>query len=251
MYILELNGSTNQTITSTGTINNSTNEVSLRLNNAAGVTLASPLTVGKLSFNSASKGKLTTTSTNVLTIANTGTHALVVNSPSSLGFVNGPVRRATASTSSYLLPTGKGSTYDPNAVVPNSVTPSVYQSEYFNSAYSDLSVVSPLSGVSNQEYWQMSVVSGANAAVELTLTGAVPGAVVTDAVGVAHYTGADWSDLNAGGIIIIPGNSTTGTTRSGYSGIDRILYFRLWSGRITSYQAHSLMRRRSTAAVPK
>lgn len=225
LYILELNGSSNQTITSTGTINNSTNEISLRLNNAAGATLASPLTVGKLSFNSASKGKLTTTSTNVLTIANTGTHALVVNSPSSTGFVNGPVRRATASTSSYLLPTGKGSTYHASSVVPNGVTASVYQGEYFTGPYSDLSVVSPLTGVSNLEYWQMSLVSGTNAAIELTLNGAVPGALVTDAVGVAHYTGADWSDLNAGGIIIIPGNSTSGTTRSGFTAISGFYTF--------------------------
>ena len=214
LYVIELDGTVNQNISSTGTIDNANNELSLRINNTAGVTLTSPVSVGKLSFNTVNKGKVTTTNLNVLTVNNTGTHALVVNSPSSTGFVNGPVRRRTSVVTDYLLPTGKASTYDPIMVRPSSISLSVYQAEYFPTAFSDLSVVSPLNGVSSQEYWSLSTISGADAAVTLTLTGAVPGATATDGIAVSHYNGIDWTDYSAGGTTITPGNSTTGSARS-------------------------------------
>ncbi len=214
LFVVELNGTSNQNIASTGTIDNNNNELSLLLNNTAGVTLTTPLAVGKLSFNSTNKGRLTTSTTNVLTINNTGTHSLVVNSPASNGFVSGPVRRRTASTSDYVLPTGKGSTYDPLQIRPSSVSASVYQAEYFSGAFSDLTVVAPLTGLSNQEYWQIATVSGVDAAILLTLTGAVPGAIASDGVVVSHYNGTDWTDYSSGGTIIQPGNSSSGTARS-------------------------------------
>lgn len=215
LYVVELNGTSNQNVSSTGIINNATDEVSLRLNNTAGATLTSPLTVGKLSFNSANKGRLTTTTTNVLTINNTGVHGLVVNAPASNGFVNGPVRRRTTSSASdYVFPTGKGSTYDPPMVRPSTNVVSIYQAEYFNTAFADLTVAPPLNGVSNQEYWQINTISGADAAVTLTLTGAVPGAVASDGVVVSHFNSFDWTDYSPGGTIIQPGNSTSGSTRS-------------------------------------
>lgn len=214
LFVVEMNGTSAQTITSTGTMNNAGNELTLRLNNAAGVSLAAPLTVGKISWNSAAKGKLNTTLTNILTIANTGTHALIAGGADNTGFVNGPVRRNTAGTGSYILPTGKGSTYDPCYIKPGSATASVYRAEYFNTAFSDLSFVTPLLGVSNQKYWQIATISGSDAAVELTLTGAIPGASASDGVVVTHYNGTDWTDYSPGGIVISPGNATTGTARS-------------------------------------
>ena len=225
LFVLELNGTSNQNVTSTGIINNSTNEISLLLNNAAGATLASPLTVGKISFNSANKGKLTTTTANILTINNTGTHSLVVNAPASNGFVNGPVRRRTAGTGDYLLPTGKGSTYDPIQMRPSAATISIYQAEYFANAFFDLSVISPINGVSNQEYWEILAISGVDAAILLSLTGAVPGAIASDGVVVARYNGTDWIDFSPGGTIIQPGNSTSGTARSSVATINGFYTF--------------------------
>ena len=229
LYVLELNGAGNQIITSTGTINNANNEVTLRMNNTAGATLAAPLTVGKISFNSGNKGRLTTTATNILTIANTGTHALVVNSPDNTGFVNGPVRRATASAGTYLVPTGKATVYHGMEFIPIDATPSVYQSEYFNTAFSDLSVAPPLNGVSNLEYWALSGISGVNARYQLSLIGtAVPGAGAGDAVVVARHNGVDWVDFSAGaggGGQISPGNSTTGSARSGPTTISSFFTF--------------------------
>jgi hypothetical protein len=226
LYVVELNGTGNQNVFSfNGTFDNTNNEITLLVNNAAGVTLTSPLAVGKLSFNSTNKGRINTTTTNVLTINNPGTHGLVVNSPSSTGFVNGPVRRRTNSTSDYLVPTGKSAIYDPVQFRPSSNTLSVYQAEYFATAFADLSSISPVNGVSNQEYWQASVVSGADAALILTLTGALPGAGAGDAVGVVRYNGADWVDFAVGGTVIIPGNSTTGSTRSSVAALNGFYTF--------------------------
>ena len=218
LYVLELDGAGNQIITSTGTIDNASHEITLKMNNPAGATLAAPLTVGKISFNSLNKGRLTTTTANPLTIANTGTHALVVNSPDNNGFVNGPARRATATTGTYVVPTGKGTTYHAFEFIPSAVTPSVYQAEYFNTAFSDLSVVTPLNGVTNLEYWSASVISGVDARYQLSLNGtAVPGAGAGDAVVVARYNGSDWVDYSAGGAQITPGNSTTGSARTAFT----------------------------------
>ncbi|AXY76150.1 T9SS C-terminal target domain-containing protein [Paraflavitalea soli] len=211
LFVVELNGTTNQNISSAaGSINNSTNQVVLRLNNTAGATLLTPLAVGKISWNTAGKGNLTTTSTNVLTIKNTDlSDPLVVNGASNSGYVNGPVGRATASNQYYKFPTGKGGALRECEVQPATATTSEYSAEYFGTAYSDLTVQAPLTGVSNQQYWNISRVSGSDAVIRLTLSGAVPGASATDTLVVAHYTGGSWTD--ARGTKLSPGNSTTGS----------------------------------------
>ncbi len=218
LYVLEMNGTGAQTITSSSnTINNATHQVTLRMNNAAGVTLNSPLETGKLSFNSAAKGILTTTTANYLTIGNPSTtDALVVNAPSSTGYVSGPVRRRTNEVAAYLFPTGKGGVYHSAEIIPSTTTPSIYRSEYFNTAYSDLSVAPPLLGVSNQEYWIMNIDAGTPAAVQLSLNGsAVPGAGATDKIVVAKYNGVDWvAAKGSTGTTLSPGNSTSGSVRS-------------------------------------
>ncbi|HUR12117.1 MAG TPA: hypothetical protein VM012_12135 [Flavitalea sp.] len=223
LFVLELNGTSPQTISaSSGTIDNATHQVTLRMNNASGATLNTPLETGRISFNSANKGRLTTTSTNVLTIGNpSSTDALVVNSPSNSGYVNGPVRRRTNEMLvAYLLPTGKGGVYHGVQVIPSTTAPSIYRGEYFNFGYSDLSVASPLLGVSNQEYWDMNIDGGTSASVQLTLNGtAVPGAGFTDKIAVATYnpppTAPDWiASKGTFGTTLTPGTSTTGSVRS-------------------------------------
>ena len=218
LYVLEMNGTGAQSITSSSnTINNATHQVTLRMNNASGVTLNSPLETGRLSFNSANKGILTTSNANYLTIGNPSTtDALVVNAPSSTGYVSGPVRRRTNETAAYLFPTGKGGVYHSVEIIPSTTTPSIYRSEYFNTAYSDLSVAPPLLGVSNQEYWMLSIDAGTPAAVQLSLNGtALAGAGATDKVTVAKYNGTDWvAAKGTTGTTLTPGNSTTGTVVS-------------------------------------
>ncbi len=139
-----------------------------------------------------------------------------MNAPSATGHVSGPVRRRTNEIAAYLFPTGKGGVYDPAEIIPSTTAPSIYRSEYFNTAYSDLSVSPPLLGVSNQEYWIMSIDAGTPAAVQLSLNGsAVPGAGPTDKVAVAKYNGTDWHAVKGStGTTLSPGNSTTGSVRS-------------------------------------
>ena len=219
LFVLEMNGTGAQMMaSSSNTINNATHQVTLRMNNGSGVTLNSPLETGRLSFNSANKGILTTTTANYLTIGNPNTtDALVVNAPSSTGYVSGPVRRRTNEIAAYLFPTGKGGVYHSVEVIPSTTTTSFYRGEYFNTAYSDLSVAPPLLGVSNQEYWNMTMDGGSTpAAVQLSLNGsAVPGAGPTDKITVAKYNGSDWVAVKGTtGTTLSPGNSTTGTVRS-------------------------------------
>lgn len=214
LFVVELNGAANQNVSSAaGTIDNPTNQVVLRLNNAAGATLLTPLSVGKISWNTVGKGNLTTTTANVLTIRNTDlADLLVVNGASNSGYINGPVGRTTASNLYYKFPTGKSGVLRECEVQPTTATTSVYTAEYFGAAYSDLTAQAPLTGVSNQQYWDIGRVSGSDAVVRLTLSGAVPGASATDTLVVAHYTGGVWTD--ARGTKLDPGNSTSGSVES-------------------------------------
>jgi hypothetical protein len=217
LFVVELNGTANQNVSvSSGTITNAANQVTLRLNNTAGVTLLTPLAVGKISWNSTNKGNLTTTTTNILTINNTDiSDALVVNGASNSGYVNGPVRRKTATntTTYYKFPTGKGGTLRECEVLPSTATAAEFEAEYFNTAYSSSTVTAPLTGISSQEYWNIDRTIGNDAAkVRLTLAGAVTGASATDTLVVAHYTGGSWTD--ARGTTLDPGNTPTGSVES-------------------------------------
>lgn len=217
LFVVELNGTVNQNVSvSSGTIDNATNQVTLRLNNTAGATLLTPLAVGKISWNPANNGILTTTTTNVLTVNNTDiSDPLVVNGPSNSGYVNGPVRRKTATntTTHYKFPTGKGGVLRECEVLPSTATAAEFEAEYFNTAYTGTTVMAPLTGVSSQEYWNIDRTIGSDAAtVRLTLAGAVTGASATDTLVVAHYTGGNWTD--ARGTILTPGNSTSGSVES-------------------------------------
>lgn len=106
---LTLNSSAPQTITGTGTITMGPN-VSLTLNNAAGLTLQRPLQVNATL--TLTQGLLTTTAANGLILG-----ALAITpGRSSTSFVNGPLSRilATANTATDLFfPIGSGTAYRP------------------------------------------------------------------------------------------------------------------------------------------
>lgn len=215
-FIVELDGAAAQTFsTSAGTINNAQNMVALRINNsnATGVTLNSPLIVGRIDF---SAGKINTTSTNLLTINDPANSSVVVNNPSTTRYVNGPVRRSMNAATEYLIPTGKGSNYHSIQATLNSATLSVYTFEYFNTGYGDYTVALPLTGVSNTEYWNVAKTSGEDLKIRLSLIGtAVPGADGLDGVVVARFSTGAWRTVRGlAGTLIQPGNSTTGNTFS-------------------------------------
>ena len=214
LYIVELNGTSAQTISaSSGTIDNAGNQVALSLNNSNNVTLNSPLAVGRMNF---IVGKLITTGTNLLTINNTANNAIDINGVSASSYIDGPIKRKTANTTAYRFPVGKAGKYRFCEVLPSTAVASEYTAEYFDAGYSDLSVLTPLTGVSNNQYWDIAKVTGSDAQIRLTLNGAVPGAQPADAIVVAHYNGADWANARgATGNFITPGNSTSGSVTSG------------------------------------
>ncbi|WP_276480002.1 hypothetical protein [Paraflavitalea pollutisoli] len=212
LFVVELNGTASAQQASFGSeiLDNTNHQVVLRLNNALGATLQSNLQVGKLSWNSAAKGILTVATGNYLYVANPDlADPLVVNGPSSTGFVAGKIRRAVQTTSYFSLPTGSGTTLRACELQPASNGLSVYEAEYVAGAYPTTTVTAPLTAVSNQEYWNISKIAGSNAVVRLTLAGAVPGASATDTIVIAHFNGSTWTDVR--GSQLTPGNSTTGS----------------------------------------
>lgn len=221
LFIVELNGTAAQNINSvSGSFDNAANQVTLRMNNASGANLLSPLAVGRLSFASANKGVITTSTANVLTVNNNSNDALTINSPDNAGYVDGPVRRNTVSADAHIFPTGGGGVYRPAVLTPASVDASQYQAEYFDVAYSDLSALPPLRGVTNQEYWQIARIAGTtDATVTLSLNGAVPGAIASDAIVTAVYNGSDWVNARGTtGTFITPGTATSGDVTSESTG---------------------------------
>ncbi|MGI4885327.1 MAG: T9SS type A sorting domain-containing protein [Janthinobacterium lividum] len=106
---LTLNGSAPQTITGTGTVTMGPN-VSLTLNNAAGLALQRPLQVNATL--TLAQGLLTTTAANSLTLAALAT----TSGGSATSFVNGPLGRALATANAatdLFFPIGSGTAYRP------------------------------------------------------------------------------------------------------------------------------------------
>lgn len=224
LFVLEMNGTVAQTISSsTETIDNTQNMITLRLNNPDGVTLLSPLSVGKISWNSDGKGNLATSSVNVLTVNNTNeSDPTVINQPSDEGYISGPVTRHTEGAGVYSFPVGKGTSILRYVdIVPATAAPSSYTVEYFNTSYTSTSPATPLRAVTNQEYWMISKsIGSSNAQVILHLNGttAIPGASGTDKIVVARFnTGGSnrWENMKGvNGTEISPGNSVSGSATS-------------------------------------
>lgn len=212
LYVIEMAGSEPQTINSVpGVINNANNMITLKMNNPSGVTLLTPLTVGLLSFNSANKGVLSTSNSTLLTINNRSAGTLPVNQPADNGYVDGPVRRRTQNLGLYEIPVGKNGNLHMVEISPNTNEESFYIVEYFGQAFADLSVVPPLTAVSNQYFWQVQKESGSDASIRMFLEQAIPGATANDALLPARYNGSDWLNVKGTtGTSLVPGNSTTG-----------------------------------------
>jgi len=212
---------------SSGTIDNGRGMVTLRLSHSVyffpsipnepnGVTLASPLTVGRLDL---FRGPLNTTDSNILTITDPNAATAVKIDTSKTSYVNGPLKRSTNSTQAYVFPTGKGNTspasfvFDSCIVIPASAEPSLYQAEYFKTSYADsVKVKPPLTGVSTAEYWNISKISGTGARIKLIVNGRVPRATNKDVLAVARYADGQW--VSEQGSLLIPGDTSAGSVVS-------------------------------------
>jgi len=151
-------------------LTNATNSNKIVINNAAGVTLNSALSVDKLTLTA---GNLTTTSTNLLTILNTTTTAITQTS----GYVKGPLALTLPASlvtgSTYFFPIGKGISNKLELVNPttNSGGSVVIKAEVFdvNSGGTSTQFLSL-----NDRYWVTEILSGSvnfdNTTISLTET---------------------------------------------------------------------------------
>lgn len=213
LFVVELNGSTNQLIDlSSNTIDNAANQVTLKMNNVNGATLAKSLSVGKINW-SGNKGIITGSTGIGLTINNPDLTS-VAGAGSNAYVAGGPVTRSSNATGQITMPTG-GSIYRPAQILPVSGALSTYSAQYFGSGYSSLAVALPLSKVSTAEYWNISKLSGSDASISLALAAPVPGAGNSDKIVIAHFnTGtSQWESVQntVSGGEITPGNASSGS----------------------------------------
>jgi hypothetical protein len=209
LFIIEMSGNGTQTISSyNGLFDDGFGQLTLRINNSTGVSLLSNLEVGRVSFNSAEKGIINTNS-NSLTLTNTSNNSLVMESPDVSGYINGNVRRTVVGTDELFFATGTGAEFRPVSIFPQINTTSVYEVGIVNEAYSDLSTQAPINGIAPY-YWNINKISGADAKIRLTLSGAVPGAGAEDGLVALKYDGNDWISVRATGSVL-NGTATSGT----------------------------------------
>jgi hypothetical protein len=164
--ILELNGSINQHINGMGAI---TGNITLRINNPAGIAMNSPL---RLPYNlNLVNGKIITSNANLLTLAdNAVCSGATVNS-----FIEGPLKKE--GDDDFTFPVGKGQIYAPVKLVATS-TASVadqFTVEYIrNNPQSSFGINYPsaenINHISYVEYWDISSNTGSSVSKSLTLT---------------------------------------------------------------------------------
>jgi hypothetical protein len=201
------NGSSVQTIPNS-TINN------LTISNGSGVSLSSPINIsGILTLNN---GKLTSTPTNLITIANTATNAIVGGSASS--FINGPVNWTLPSNlvsgSTYNFPVGSGTTYLPFALVnpTTSGAASAQVEAIVGTSGGTTNVDALLASKSNTEYWSLTTTgSFTDGSVSLTRPTAI---TPNDVVGAStSLTGTYTSLLGTAGTFAVSNSNPINTNR--------------------------------------
>lgn len=208
--ILELNGTTNQNVSVTGTI---TNSVGFKINNPSGATLLSPIT---LSYTlDLTNGKIKTDATNILTLSATAT----VAGGSSSSFVEGPMKKI--GNTSFTFPIGIGSIYAPLTItnVSGEAITDEFTSEYKRqNPQSSIgsAVVSGLDHVSYVEYWSLQQnVGSATKKISLQVTPQSFSKMMANTY-VSRYNGSQWT--NEGSIItsgpFVSGSYEMGTIQS-------------------------------------
>jgi len=209
--IVELSGSTNQTITSASSIPVIQQLVVNKTSSTNSVTLNSPVSIGTAA--TFTTGVVNTTSTNYLNFA-AGSSA---SGASSSSFVDGPVRK-TGNTA-FTFPTGDNAIYRPIAITAPTNATDAFTAQYFKARQSygnNSTFSSPLYTVSGCEYWILDRTSGTSG-VSVTLgwnsSDCPIDAYVTDpaTLVVARWDGNAWVSHGNGGTT---GNAAAGTVTS-------------------------------------
>lgn len=148
------------------------NFYNFRVNNALGINLTSGGAgdVQIANYLHLTNGKITTNTTNTFTLTNASPS--VVIGGSSASFVNGPLYKTINSGSYFNFPVGNGIRYG-NVNVSSVNTSATYVAQYFNSlsTYDVTKMLTPITWVSNNEYWWLSSSATSNGNVTLRWDG--------------------------------------------------------------------------------
>ncbi|AXY76151.1 hypothetical protein D3H65_20110 [Paraflavitalea soli] len=201
--ILEMNGAGPQQLSMAGGIANS---VALKINNAAGVVLQTPLSLPyQLELTA---GQVNTSSTNLLTLQATCT--VKVDSLSSTSFINGPLKKlGLMAQDQFLFPIGKGNTHRWLSLT--QVTGN-YTVEFFraNPKLMSSTYHANLHHISSIEHWTIvaDLSPTPQTAVKLSFNDPNSGGVTDLAtLRVARLSGNTWSDAGNTGCMGSPGSN--------------------------------------------
>ena len=203
---LELNGTTNQNITAAGTV--STAQLfTLKMNNPAGATLLTNLTVPQLDLSSAPGGVINT-GTNVLTVSTANTNLNTLKGGSATCHVVGNMKRNTATSSNYIFPIGTGTSLRTVKVQPTAATATSYQAKLALGMPPAGTLPAGIDHISPSESWDITQPGGAvSAFISLSSDN---GITVPSELSVLHFNSVSsaWEDL---------GNDASAATVSGLS----------------------------------
>lgn len=212
LFVVELAGTSLQTIYShNGTWSANNSELTLRINNPAGVQLNSSLIVGRLNFETDNKGVVYVPNPYYLHVRNTSAipTSRAIRGESNSGYVQGRLRRTTGSVNIFKFPVGANGKLRTAYIQTTTNSASLYEVQYIPSPYTVTTPVAPLQAIA-PDYFAVNTVSGVNAGtVALTVNGAIPGTQPFHGLVAAVYNGSGWE--RAGGAYLAPGNTTSGT----------------------------------------
>ncbi len=211
--ILELNGTNNQYINTTGPIQNN---IKFKINNAAGITLVSPLVINnKLEFGS---GKIKTDAINMLTLADGASYT----GASSASFVEGPLKKI--GDDDFIFPIGAGNVYAPIGISGAGNPADEFTAEYKRQNPQSTpglgnTVENTINHISSLEYWEINRNAGASAkTIRFTVT-EYSGAKNLNTLLVARFDGSQWHNEGGANFVNGPGAPPyiTGTFESNSS----------------------------------
>ena len=165
----------------------------LMLNKSGGsATLATALTVsGTVTF---TKGTLTTTSSNLLTINNGGT----VSGASDSSFIDGPVKKI--GNAAFVFPVGKGNSYRAIEISAPSNTSDAFTGEYFNTGQTlGGNMDTTINTVSSCNYWNLSRNTGSsNVTAKFQFDSTACDWNSPDSAHIGYWNGTKWVDKGVG-----------------------------------------------------
>jgi hypothetical protein len=209
--VLEFDGVVNQNIAITGSV---TDSITVRINNPAGITLQTPLSITyKLDL---ADGNVKTTSINLLIMQdNAGYTGGSINS-----FVDGPIRKI--GDEDFIFPVGKQTDYAPASVTGTGGNPAdEFEAEYFLGnpilAFGSGMEDPPIVRVSSLEYWKIERLGGMSSKKISLTVGTYSNATLLEKLVVSRWDlpGNIWRNaLNTAYSGVATGTITSGDTQS-------------------------------------